>query len=222
MLEMYLIALVVGGGLLLLSLLTGGEGDADADLDTDLAADAELGLDGELAAEGELAADAGGFDLGAWLPIASLRFWTFFTAFFGATGVALTLNEPTLSVIATALIASGMGYVCGTGAVVAFRYMRSSQTSSEVSVGDYMGESAIVRVSVARGKVGKVRLEVKGRRVELLAKTDEPEPFAVREQAMIYAVDPQGFALLTRVERSRPPSAEATAAPAKLIRETDS
>ncbi len=45
---------------------------------------------------------------------------------------------------------------------------------------DYIGETAVVRVSVARGKIGKVRLELKGRTLELLAETEEETPFAVK------------------------------------------
>ncbi|ACY13042.1 hypothetical protein [Haliangium ochraceum] len=202
MLTIYLIALLIGGSLLLVSLFAGGDADADADADfaggdVDMDMDADIDVDADLDADGDL--HGGGFDFGLWLPIASLRFWTFFAAFFGVTGVALTLLDASLGQWPLLAIAVAMGYGCGTAAVAAFRYMDRSQTSSSLSLQDYIGESALVRVSVGPNKVGKVRLEVKGRSVELMAKTEESDAFAVRERAMVYAVDDDGYALLTRV-----------------------
>ena len=188
MLQIFLIALIVGAGLLLFSLFASGDGggkpeiDGHADLDAHADHDHDGGLDGAL----------------AWLPLASLRFWTFFMAFFGATGTALTFIERDIDAWVLLAIAVAMGYVCGAAAVSVFRYMRRSETSSNLAVDDYIGETALVRVSVARGKTGKVRLEIKGRTLELLAETEEETPFAVKERAMIYAMTEQGHVILTR------------------------
>jgi membrane protein implicated in regulation of membrane protease activity len=198
MLELYLVALIVGAGLLLFSLFAGGDHEGHADAG---------GADGSLEGHGD--ADGGdvhgdaehhGWELAAmsWLPFASVRFWTFFLAFFGATGTALFFVERDLGTWVTVAIAAAMGYVCGAVAVAAFRYMRRSQTSSSLGVDDYIGETAVVRVAVARGKAGKVRLEVKGRTVDLLAETEENEPFAISDRAMIYAVTERGHAIITR------------------------
>lgn len=193
MLELYLVALIVGASLLLFSLFAGGHHDGDAG-DADAAGDA-----------GDADADAGaahGDGDGAallWLPLASLRFWTFFLAFFGATGTALHFIERDLGRWSAVAIAAGMGYVCGSAAVAAFRYMRRSQTSSALRVDDYIGETAVVQVAVGRGKTGKVRLEVKGRTLDLLAETEDEEPFAASERAMVYGVNERGHAIITRV-----------------------
>jgi membrane protein implicated in regulation of membrane protease activity len=188
MLQIFLIALIVGAGLLLFSLLASGDGGGKPEIDghADLDAHADH--------------DHGGLDGGAlaWLPLASLRFWTFFMAFFGATGTALTFIERDIDAWVLLAIAVAMGYVCGAAAVSVFRYMRRSETSSNLAVDDYIGETAVVRVSVARGKTGKVRLELKGRTLELLAETEEETPFAVKERAMIYAMTEQGHVILTR------------------------
>lgn len=195
MLQIFLIALVVGAGLLLFSLFASGDGGGKPEIDghADLDADHDHDHDGGL--------DAGAL---AWLPLASLRFWTFFLAFFGATGTALTFIEPDLGAWVLLAIAVAMGYVCGAAAVSVFRYMRRSQTTSGLAVDDYIGETAVVRVSVARGKTGKVRLEIKGRTLDLLAETEEEAPFAAREPAMIYAVNEQGHVILTRSSDRRP------------------
>lgn len=203
MLTLYLIALGLGGTLLLASLLLGGDHDGHAagDLDApgELAADAAPDAAGDAADHG-MAADAAL----AWLPVASLRFWTFFLAFFGLTGTVLSVAGTTGRMVAsplvTGLIAGATGYACGLGVVVAIRRMRASQTDSTASVDDYVGASALVMVSVAPGKPGKVRLEVKGRTVELLAETEDETAFAVQELALIYAVNERGRAVITRPE----------------------
>ncbi len=187
MLQIFLIALIVGAGLLLFSLFASGHGGGKPEID----GDADLHADHD---------HDGGFDGGAlaWLPLASLRFWTFFMAFFGATGTALTFIERDINAWVLLAIAVAMGYVCGAAAVSVFRYMRRSETTSNLAVDDYIGETAVVRVSVARGKTGKVRLELKGRTLELLAETEEETPFAIKDRAMIYAMTEQGHVVLTR------------------------
>jgi membrane protein implicated in regulation of membrane protease activity len=197
MLELYLVALIVGAGLLLFSLFAGGDHHGHADAGGH--ADASPGSHGDAHGDAHGHHD-GHWDLAAlaWLPLASLRFWTFFLAFFGATGTALFFIERGLGRWATVAIAAAMGYVCGAAAVAAFRYMSQSQTSSGLGVDDYIGETAVVRVAVARGKIGKVRLEVKGRTLDLLAETEDDTPFAISEPVMIYAVTEHGHAVITR------------------------
>lgn len=198
MLTLYLVALGLGGTLLLASLLLGGEQHADAAGDVDIDADVDLDAAGGADAGGDhgVGADAAL----AWLPLASMRFWIFFLAFFGLTGALLSVAGFANPVF-TGLVAGGVGYVCGLGVVLAIRRMRASQTSSTAGVDDYVGASALVMVSVAPGKPGKVRLEVKGRTVELLAETEDERPFAVQELALIYAVNDNGRAVITRADR---------------------
>lgn len=201
MLTLYLIALALGGTLLLASLFLGGEHDAGApgevspDMDADLSAgdaDMDAGEGGELGADVAL----------AWLPVASMRFWTFFLAFFGLTGTILTLGGVVASAVITGVIAGGVGYACGMGVVQVIRRMRATQTDSTAGADDYIGETALVMVSVARGKTGKVRLEVKGRTVDLLAETEDERPFAARERALVYAMNDDGHAVITRAEHA--------------------
>ena len=77
MLMVYLIALIVGGVLLALTLVLGGAVDHHAGGDLD-----------HHAGDG---GHGGSFDaVFGWLPVTSLRFWTFFAAFFGAVGTVLS------------------------------------------------------------------------------------------------------------------------------------
>jgi membrane protein implicated in regulation of membrane protease activity len=193
MLQIFLIALIVGAGLLLFSLFASGDGGSKPEIDGHADLDHDHDHDH-------------GVDLGAlaWLPLASLRFWTFFMAFFGATGTALTFIERDMSAWVLLAIAVAMGYVCGAAAVSVFRFMHRSQTTSNLAIDDYIGETAVVQVSVARGKIGKVRLDIKGRTLDLLAETEEETPFAVKDRAMVYAVTAQGHVVLTRSNDPRP------------------
>lgn len=201
MLTFYLIALIIGGTLVLASLLFGGDSDADADVDVGhVDVDASVGVDADVDVDADVGADvhAGGVDFSTWLPLVSLRFWTFFAAFFGLTGTALTFADPGLGRIATGVIAAGVGYASGLGVMAAFRYMRKSQTSIAVRRDDYIGAGATVMLRVAKGQLGKVRMELKGRTVEALATTEDERPFAVKEKALVYAVNDDGHVVLTR------------------------
>src|SRR5678816_2807364 len=103
MLVAYVVALGIGGTLVLASLIMGGKdhdsGDGDGhdqDQDGDHGHDQSHETDkgGALVLAGETAMtahDGGVADaVSALLPVTSVRFWTFFLAFFGLTGLTLT------------------------------------------------------------------------------------------------------------------------------------
>lgn len=175
----YLAALVVGGVLVVGSLVTGLD---DHELDAD--------ADGELDADADGAADV-------WLPFASLRFWTFVLAFGGLTGTLLTffaLAPPWL----TAVLALGVGWVCGAGVSWAIRRLRRDEISSEVREADYVGASARVLLPVGRGRTGKVRVEVRGRSVDAIAETEDEGELPLDGEVLVYDVREDGVLLVTR------------------------
>jgi membrane protein implicated in regulation of membrane protease activity len=197
MLTVYLVALAIGGTLLVASMLMGAGGGAVGEVD----ADADHGADPGADPGADNAHDA---DLGAvlaWLPIASLRFWTFFVAFFGLTGTLLTVLEVLGSKVAVGVIAGAVGWVTGTAVVRVLRALRARQTDSTVGEADYVGCVATVMVPVAKGKPGKVRFEVKGRQLEMLAETEDAETYAIRQKVMVYAVADDGQVLVTRSDQ---------------------
>lgn len=206
MLTLYLIALAIGGTLLIASLVLGGGDDMEADVDAGLDVDAGVDLDADAdidvdAGDADVAhadvSHGGGVDISTWLPLVSLRFWTFFAAFFGLTGVALTLAGTGLGSVPIGVASGLVGYVSGLGVMMAFRRMRRSQTSSNILIDDYIGMTATVMIGVGKGKLGKVRLNIRGRTIEAMAVTEEEAPFAVNQQAMIYAVNSDGHVVLT-------------------------
>ncbi len=191
----YLFALIVGGILLGASLLLGGHdheiGAGDGALDAAAEADATAeGAGGGSEAGGHEAAHAmsaaSGLDL-LW-PLRSVRFWTFFLAFFGLTGLVfdgLDLTGPGLALG----LAVGVGLLLGGGAAGVIRWLASEQAGRAPRSNDYVGRSARVVVPVKKGGLGKVRVEIGGTSVDVLAVTDDEEGIAAHEEAMIIEMD---------------------------------
>jgi len=213
MMTAYLFTLGLGGVLLIASIVLGGDGEADGEIEVGADADADLAIEGDLDAD----ADAGHVDMGQQglatthgdahgavggfvAGFLSLRFWTFALAFFGLTGTVLSglsLAGPTV----TAMTASAMGLVIGRGAVAVFHALRASESSMAATTTDYVGKSARVTLGFGPGEVGKVRVQMKGTTVDLLAHTDEPTPFATGDEALIIQIS-DNKALVSHMGRS--------------------
>jgi hypothetical protein len=187
MLTLYLVALGIGGTLLVASLVMDHEheADADVDVDADVEADAEV--------------EAGGVDavLG-WLPLTSIRFWTFFLAFAGGTGALFTTLKLVDSAAVTGAIAGGVGWVTGYAAVAIIRRLRTQQTTSGLGSADCIGSAAVVTVAIGKGRTGKINVDIKGRRITLLAETEDDATFQARDRVVVYDVTDDGRAMVTR------------------------
>lgn len=178
MLQIYLGALAFGGTLLIASLVLGGKdkdtGDKEFDKDTD--------------------GHVEGFD---WLPVTSLRFWVFLLAFGGVVGALLTwvdsVGEPFVGLLALAV-----GWGSGIGVVATMRSLRKGSVGSEISLGELAGETAEVVVAVKKDQIGKVRLSAKGRVLDVMAETDDPDVLAVGSQVMIVREAEEGRVQVTR------------------------
>lgn len=190
---LYLFSLIVGAVLLGASILLGGQdvgGDADvgADLDADVDADVEAevggGLDKDL--------DVGGHgDVSGFLTLfLSLRFWTFFLAFFGLTGLTLDVLGLVGNGWITLALALAMGMGTGAGAVAVLRKLGSDTSGHAVTSKDYVGKTARVVVPFRGEGVGKVRVDVKGTSVDLLASgLEEADAYEGREEVLIIEME---------------------------------
>lgn len=192
--SIYVFAFIVGTILIGASILLGDGTDTDADFDADAGLDVaveadvdtdtgadDLHADGHAGGEGSLAALAG-----SWR---SLRFWTFFAAFFGAAGAALDgleLVEPPMLTLGLAVVT---GLVVGQGAVVVFRAVGHRDVGTVPSEADYVGKTARVLLSLDREQAGKIRLQLHGTSVDLLATTTDDDEFGVGDEALIIAMD---------------------------------
>lgn len=193
----YLSSLIVGGVLLGASILLGGHDDADleaggdVDVDGDFEGGFDADADADFEADGGLDQDVGGHgDLsGILFSFLSLRFWTFFLAFFGLTGLVLGGLDLVSSEWLGLGLALAMGLSTGFGAMTVIRKLSSDTTGRAVSSGDYVGKTARVVVPFEGQGVGKVRVDIKGSSVDLLASGLEEEGYDGKEEVLIVEMD---------------------------------
>jgi membrane protein implicated in regulation of membrane protease activity len=187
---LYLFALILGGVLVLASILLGGQGATDAD--------ADAGLDKDLPVLDGHAGDISGVDV--FWAFRSIRFWTFFLAFFGMTGLVLDGLGLVGSSVVAAILATGMGAASGFVAAGLMRWLGRDESGHIASSSDYVGKTVRVLLPVGRDRVGKVRLELRGASVDVLATTDEEGPITSEEEAIIIEMDGPR-ARIARLER---------------------
>ncbi len=169
LLPLYVFAAVLGAVLLVFSLGFGGETDADADLDAD------LGADGAEAGETDAAhADAGGL----FATLVSLRFWTFFATFFGVTGLLFEGLGVLASPVASAVVSAAVGFAAGQVVVRVLRHLARPAGGEVPDRGAYLGKTGRVLVPITPGGLGKVRIELAGRTVDVSARTEDDAPIA--------------------------------------------
>lgn len=147
MTSVYWVCLIVGGGLLLISSLAGGDTDAGIDADVDVDLDVDADVDGGHVPSGSLA---------SWF---SMQFVVFFMAVFGVVGVVLTHLTDTgaAGALTTAMVA---GLVVGQAVHQLMRKLRRSSGDSTPRVRDYVDKLARVTVTVTAVKKGEVVLRV--------------------------------------------------------------
>ncbi len=184
----YLATLVLGLGTLVLQFVLshvgGAEADGNADeLHLDGGADGDADHDFDAGEHGELAHEtpgAGSMALGIFF---SMRFWTFALMAFGMVGTLLHYLQLTGFSVALALsLVSGI--VSGFAAGFTFRMLKGT-VSSSTGHDDTIGKLAKVTVAPRKGSLGKVRVEIKGNMVDLLAVTDAEEVRAGEEVVVV-------------------------------------
>jgi membrane protein implicated in regulation of membrane protease activity len=192
-LAIYIGALIIGGVLVAASMFLGGK-DAEADHgghdhDVDHGHDHGHG-------DHDHDHDDGAFgDAASWLPLASLRFWTFFLAFGGLAGTALTLLST--GAIVTAIVAVVTGYVSGVAVTQVLRRLRRNEVSSEVGVDDCVGSLGKLTLPVSKNTPGKVRVRIKDRDLDLMATTDDDGELPTNAEVLVYEMRDDGVALVT-------------------------
>lgn len=156
MLWVYVAALIIGGGLLLLQAILGHEGvdtDGDGVPDHDTDADASL--------------------------LFSARFWIFLALAFGLAGTLLTVFQLASTFVVLAL-AGGSGVVSGLFAASVMRALKRGQVSSVASAQEAIGRVGAVLVPCEKGRVGKVRMVLRGHTLDLLAMSDDLLPVGTK------------------------------------------
>ncbi len=167
---LYLSALIIGLGTIVVQLFMGGDGDAEVDTEAgaEVGPDMDHDLDAD-AGQGSHEVDAG------FLPIfLSLRFWIFALLAFGMVGSALHYLQ-LASPLFTLVMAVAMGLGSGTLASWVFRVLNRQAVTSGSSDADAVGHVGKVLIRVGKQGRGKVRIQLKGHTLDLLATTDESD-----------------------------------------------
>ncbi|MES1228478.1 MAG: NfeD family protein [Armatimonadota bacterium] len=151
----YTVSAIVAGVMVLLSLF-------GADHGSDHEVHVELHHDGADHDSGQ----------GHWLPFFSLRFYTYFFAGFGTTGLLLTLLTKTTP-IAIGWIAAVVGLVAGLAVSIVVRLLKLSETTTSSKDNDVLGKEAEVLVAIRGTVPGRIRCSVKGDLIDFLAVTEE-------------------------------------------------
>ena len=202
MLAFYIIAGVVGGGLLLLSAFGAlGGGDVDVGHDIDFDASHDIDFDHDLSAT--VGADHDfdpGFDASSdyiasdfhvsdvWLAFLSLRFWTYFIGTFGLVGMALTwlTGAADATVLMTSLVT---GFVMGYGVSMVLRLLKKGQIHSGVTSQDFLGTQGKMIVSARGAQPGKVRLRIKHDIIDMLALSDKGSDIERGEEVVVIGLE---------------------------------
>lgn len=183
MLPLYIVAAILGGGLVLVSLVAGAHGGDSGDMhaDHDLSADH----------------DVAGPDI--WLPFLSLRFWTYFLMVFGVVGLLLTKAGGTPEPMAA--VWSGVAGL-SVGFVVAglLEWARRMQGENATRSQDFLGREAKVIVPIRPTLEGKIRLDVKGETIELLALPYEEREIGRDEEVVIVSLENDRARVIPRDE----------------------
>jgi membrane protein implicated in regulation of membrane protease activity len=161
----YLIALIFGVGLVVVPVLLAAEhGGQDHDFGHDFGHDAGDGEHGH----------AVGDHSSLLLVVLSFRFWGYSAFAFGLSGSALHylgLASPLVTLIVATLAGLGSGFF----AALTLRALRTSTTSSSSDLAEATGKVGRMVLSCAKERPGKVRLELRGSTVDVIATTDEGE-----------------------------------------------
>lgn len=165
MLVAYLVSLFVGGVLVLMSAFAGHGHDVG---------------DHEVA--------HGGHDADVWLPFLSIRFWTYGLTAFGLTGVGMVFTAGMSAPAALPWAISG-GLAVGFLVSLLARLARKGETNSAAMRDDFNGKVARVIVPIRPGLPGKIRVQVKGDWIELLALPEHGTEISADEEVIIVGLE---------------------------------
>ncbi len=171
---LYWATLIVGGVFVLAAIFGGGETDSDVEAEVDVDADADVDMDAD-----------GGV---GWVDLFSLRTIFLFAAFFGLSGVLLSLTG--ISELARGLISLFTGLGVGLVGNLVIKRIGYEHVSSTLTSGDLAGNTAKVLIPFGSDDLGKVELISRGRRVQLRACAYEnvEENFATGDEVVVMHV----------------------------------
>jgi membrane protein implicated in regulation of membrane protease activity len=180
MLVLYAVMALVGGGLVLLSAFGGHDHHVGHGGSLDLQADHDSHI--EVAHHGDVPASD------VWIAFLSLRFWTYFATITGLLGLLLTLfTELSPAVVAGTSFATG--FLGGLLVALLIRFLQRAEGGANIGVEDLIGADARVLVAIRPGEEGKVRCQVKGETIDILAVFDGEHTIPAGSEVMVVSVE---------------------------------
>lgn len=205
MMSIYWFALVVGGGLLLLSVLGDLFGDAAGDFGDAGAGPGSGGLGSGGLGPAEIVSDGAAAGAGGsyWHALFSLRSLTYFLFGFGATGVLLDFAwQGAYSPIRWAA-SLGAGVLAGGFNAFLVGYFRRTDSGRMAGDAALIGLEGLVTLPLVAGGTGKIELSRAGRIHALLARPYEAEGTAPEEWTRVIVVEmEEGVALVVPLEET--------------------
>lgn len=142
----------------------------------------------------------------AFVPVLSMRFWTFTLAFFGLTGAVLTALAAVPAAI-TAGVAAGLGIGAGYGASRLLGAL--TQRPVGLLAATPVGREGKVLLPVEKNQRGKIRISVAGMSTDLIAETETDDKLLAG--ATVLVVGMRGnVAIIERSPTALPPIGEGT------------
>ncbi len=203
MVPAYIVCLVVGGGLLVVSTVFGGDHDGlEFDGSVDGGFDLDVDVDSELSGEGlsestsvESHSESGPLAISNWF---SFSFLIYFAAMFGCAGTLLTYLS-SVEPGGVLVVSVAMGLIAGQGVHQALRYLRASSGNSAIRREDCVNVQGRVTVAISPPSRGEVVASVRGTQRYLPAVCSRrDDSFSVGEQVVVV-----GFSNGTAVVVSR-------------------
>ena len=199
MLTLYLACLIGGGIFVGLSVFSGVDDGADLDVDQGLDLDAEVDVTLEGLEHGSVAdashglRDARHRGERLWLPVMSLRFWTFGAAFFGMTGTVLTTLDLSAEPL-TLTLSTLLGVSVGTASAAIVRMLRRPVGQQRLGAQHFTGTTGELLVRLKPHGVSKVRVHSGGGSHELLAVCDDGVELDKGAKVVVLGLDAEGRA----------------------------
>lgn len=199
LLYIYLSSMIVGGVLLLTSVLFGGDHDSDMDTDldhdfdvdhdVDMDVDHDIDVDHDLDTDHDLDGDSDAdahvsAESTMWLPFFSLRFWVFFTTFFGLTGTVLDVITDT-GKMTTLGLSILIGFITGFAAAYTIQVLKRTKTGVAFSVEQLAGHEGTVYLPLTHELKGKVKIDMGDHSREVIALNLEQGELCRGEKVLI-------------------------------------
>lgn len=178
MLTLFLVCLIIGGGLLAFSLLSGTHDSSNLDHTGDFHMDSNFNGEGDIHTEGHFSLEPTSahielhnFEAAETVKFFSLRNFIYFLTFFGLTGTLLTLLE--INSIVTLLSSIGIGVLSYVFGYKLMKYFKTSETGEIVNVYSLIGRTGKVELDIIGANKGKILVNFGGRLIELIAMKSE-------------------------------------------------